>query len=125
MAGVLIIGEEPDSIAPEDHPPGVTSASIRRGLTTARDALRAEGHHAEILYTTTAEAIGNELAEAVASTSYDVLVIGAGLRVLRPMLPSFERLMNAIRVHAPRSRLAFNGSPEDTADAARRQLPPE
>lgn len=34
MAAILIVGEDPDSIEQEDHPPGVTAASpssARRG----------------------------------------------------------------------------------------------
>lgn len=65
-----------------------------------RDALRAEGHHAEILYTTTAEAIERELADAVASTRYDVLVVGVGLRVLPPMC---SRARSAARTIARRA----------------------
>jgi hypothetical protein len=34
----------------------------------------------------------------------------------------FERLMNAVRAHAPDARLAFNTRPEDTAEAAEPQL---
>lgn len=122
MARILIIGEDPDSIDPADHPPGVTADGIRAALERARAALLSEGHAADILLTTSADSIALELAEAVRGRQYDVLVIGAGLRVLPPMAEHFERLMNAIREHAPHARLAFNTKPDDTAEAAERQL---
>jgi NAD(P)-dependent dehydrogenase (short-subunit alcohol dehydrogenase family) len=122
MATILIIGENPDSTRPEDHPAGVTAETIRAALHEARAALRAKGHEAAILWTTSADRVANELADAVRGHRYDVLVIGAGLRVLPPMAAQFERLMNAIREHAPTARLAFNSRPEDTAEAAERQL---
>lgn len=122
MAAILIIGEDPDSIKPEDHPPGVTSASIRAALNNARAALQSKGHQVDVLLTTSVDRIATELADAVRGRHFDVLVIGAGLRVLPPMARHFERLMNAIREHAPNARLAFNTKPEDTAEAAERQL---
>ena len=122
MASILIIGEDPDSIQPEDLPPGVTPESIRGALHSAQAALQAKGHEAQTLWTTSAERIAGELADAVRGRRYDVLVIGAGLRTLPPMAQHFERLMNAIREHAPDARLAFNTRPDDTAAAAERQL---
>lgn len=122
MASILVIGEDPDYIEPADLPPGLSPEGIRGALNRARDALRAKGHAAEILWTTSVERIAGELAEAVRGRSYDVLVIGAGLRVIPSMAQHFERLMNAIREHAPGARLAFNSKPGDTAEAAERQL---
>lgn len=122
MASILIIGEDPASIDPKDAPPGATPERIMKGLNDARDALRGKGHQAEILLTTSAEKIATDLSSAVRNKSYDVLVIGAGLRTLAPMAEQFERLMNAIREHSPASRLAFNSRPDDSAQAAERQL---
>lgn len=122
MAKILIVGEDPDSIAPDAFPPGVTPEGILGALNGARAALQSKGHDAEILLTTSEERIASELADAVRGRRFDVLVIGAGLRTLPPMAPHFERLMNAIREHAPNARLAFNSKPDDTAEAAERQL---
>jgi hypothetical protein len=122
MSAILIIGEDPASIPAGAAPSGVSPETIRKGLDDSAAALRAKGHEAEILYTTSAEKIESELSAAVGKRRYDVLVIGAGLRVLPPMAGQFERLMNAIRVYAPHARLAFNSKPDDSADAALRQL---
>jgi len=122
MSAILIIGEDPASIPAGKAPPGITPEVIMKGLTDSRDTLRAKGHQAEILLTTSPDQIENELSAAVREKPYDVLVIGAGLRTLAPMAQQFERLMNAIRVYAPHARLAFNSHPGDSAEAALRQL---
>jgi hypothetical protein len=122
MASILIIGEDPDSLKLEDLPAGLTPESIRGDLNSARAALEAKGHEAQILWTTSAERIADELVDAVRGRRYDVLVIGGGLRMLPPLTQHFERLMNAIRAHAPDARLAFNTRPDNTAAAAERQL---
>jgi hypothetical protein len=49
-------------------------------------------------------------------------VVGAGLRVVPKMTGTFEAVMNAVRERAPKARLAFNLTPDDSADAAERQL---
>lgn len=122
MANILIIGEDPASLKPEALPSGVTPQGILGALNGARAALESKGHHAEILLTTSEERIAEELAEAVRRRRFDVLVIGAGLRTMPPMAGHFERLMNAVREKAPDARLAFNTKPDDTAEAAERQL---
>lgn len=51
-------------------------------------------------------------------------MVGAGLRVVPKHALLFEALMNVIHQHAGTARLAFNGKPDESADAARRQLAP-
>jgi hypothetical protein len=123
MANILIIGEDPDTPEFADMaPPGVTVTSVHRGLDDAAARLEGEGHAAAIMLTGPIEAISGQLAEALAARVYDVIVIGAGLRSLPPMTEKFETLINEIRNQAPRARLAFNTSPNDSDVAARRQV---
>ena len=49
-------------------------------------------------------------------------MIGCGLRTHEPLLDLFERIVNLVRQHAPSAAIAFNSTPEDCADAARRWL---
>ena len=58
------------------------------------------------------------------SAHYDCVVIGAGLRIPPKSLQLFEVLVNAVHNAAPSASLAFNTSPQDTADAAARWLEP-
>jgi hypothetical protein len=50
------------------------------------------------------------------------VVIGAGLRLPPKSLALFETVVNIIHKAAPHAKIAFNTRPEDTADAAARQL---
>jgi len=121
---VLIIGEKPDMVDFSDPaiPPGMDAAKVQAGLDAAMRALRERGHEAELALTTTAEAAAGEVAAALAGKRFDCVVVGAGLRIVPAMTPIFEAVINALREHAPEARLAFNLSPQDSADAAERQL---
>ena len=48
--------------------------------------------------------------------------MGGGIRKHEPQLEFFEKLVNLVRLHAPGAAIAFNSTPEDTADAALRGL---
>ena len=55
-------------------------------------------------------------------TTYDCVVIGAGVRLPPKSLFLFEAIVNAVRKAAPNTSIAFNTVPEDSADAAARWL---
>ena len=54
--------------------------------------------------------------------AYDCVVIGGGLRIPPKSLALFEMVVNAVHKAAPAATIAFNTRPEDTAEAAARQL---
>lgn len=124
MPRVLIIGEKPDLVDFSDPaiPPGTNEIIVKKGLDKALVDLRRKGIDADLALTTTSEAAGEEVAAALQGKGYDVIVVGAGLRVVPKMTSTFEAVMNAVHEFAPGSRLAFNLSPDDSAVAAERQL---
>ena len=70
-----------------------------------------------------------ETAEAVAtaalrSTSFDCVVIGAGLRLPPERLMLFEKIINLVHALAPNTRICFNTTPADTAEAVQRWIEP-
>ena len=70
-----------------------------------------------------------ETAEAVAtaalrSTSFDCVVIGAGLRLPPERLMLFEKIINLVHALAPNARICFNTTPADTAEAVHRWIEP-
>lgn len=121
---MLIIGEDPAQIDFEtpDAPKGMSAQKVRDGLDGALARLRAAGHAAELLLTTDAGTVGRQVGEALAGRSYDVIVVGAGLRILPPMAGQFERLMNVLHERAPQAKFAFNSQPGDSDAAALRWL---
>jgi len=62
------------------------------------------------------------LEHALKSATYDCVVIGGGLRLPPKSLTLFETVVNIIHKAAPSAVIAFNTKPEDTAEAAARQL---
>ena len=62
------------------------------------------------------------LEKQLATTAYDCVVIGAGMRLPPKGLPLFEIVINTICKAASSTPIAFNTQPEDTAEAAARWL---
>ena len=119
---ILIIGADPallDFSAP-GAPPGLSAEKVMSGLNDARDRLERAGYAARILLTRDAETVEAQVSKALKQTTYDIIVVGAGLRTLPPMAEQFERLMNVLHQEAPQARLAFNSQPDDSDKAALR-----
>jgi len=60
---------------------------------------------------------------ALASKSYDYVVVGAGVRLPPRRLAIFEAVINAVHKAAPGVAIAFNTRPEHSADAVARWVP--
>ncbi|MEM6849465.1 MAG: hypothetical protein AAF580_15605 [Pseudomonadota bacterium] len=58
----------------------------------------------------------------LANDTFDVVLIGAGVRRDDDYFLVFERLVNVVHEHAPSARIAFNTGPTDTAAAVQRWL---
>ena len=58
---------------------------------------------------------------ALAAETFDVAVIGGGLRLPASRVELFEELVDLLRREAPQLPLAFNTGPDTTADAAARR----
>jgi hypothetical protein len=59
---------------------------------------------------------------ALTREDYACVVVGGGIRRQESLLELFEKVVNLVRQHAPDAAIAFNTSPEDSADAALRWL---
>ena len=121
---ILIIGEDPELVdfSAPGVPPNMSVQTVMEGVGAATDRLKRLGHEVRVLLTKDAETVDALVSEALKERPYDVIVVGAGLRTLPPMLEQFERLINVLREKAPRAKLAFNSRPEDSDKAALRWL---
>jgi hypothetical protein len=124
---VLIIGETPERVDFSDAaiPPGTTPEKIRRSLEKSLNALRAKGCDARLVYLDDEDSAPARLDEAIAATTFDVIVVGAGLRIVPKQTAMFERVINIVHEKAPQARIAFNTAPDDSAAAAERVLTEE
>ena len=122
IARVLLVGLDPDIVDYTKSPvPGLTAAKVRAAVEADSARLETLGYSVKSLYVddgNTAEAV---LTDALTSSTYDCIMIGAGLRVVPPYFLLFEKLINVVHRLAPAStRLCFNSNPADTADAVMR-----
>jgi hypothetical protein len=121
---VLIIGETPERNDFSDPaiPKGMTAEKIRDGLEKSLQDLRAKGRIARLVYLDDKESAPDQLKEALDWETFDVIVVGAGLRIVPKQTLMFEVVMNIVHAQAARARIAFNMAPDDSANAAERLL---
>ena len=125
MTRVLLTGYDPATVDFSDPalPPGMTVEKIHAGIEIARKQFAARGWDADVCFIKPDETAGPTVARQLGSRSYDCIVIGAGVRLPPRLLPIFEAVLNAVHKAAPRTTIAFNTRPDDSADAAARWLP--
>jgi hypothetical protein len=113
---VLVIGVDPATF--EDWDPGPVQAALARG----RARFEEYGITADWYLVSPDGQPEAAIEAALAGGAYRVVVIGGGLRSFEPLLGLFEATVNLVRQHAPQAAIAFNTTPEDCVDAARRWL---
>src|SRR5262245_20033176 len=125
MTRILLVGYDPEAVDFSDPalPPGMTAEKIRAAIDVALKQFAARGWGADVSFIRPDESAGPTAQRQLASTRYDCVVIGAGVRLPPRRLAFFEAVINAIHKDAPRATIAFNTRPEDSADAAARWLP--
>jgi len=116
VARVLVLGLDPAKIQGWDAEP--VQAAIARGQARFDD----HGIEADLCLVALDENTEGVIVEALTRKDYACVVIGGGIRTHEPLLEFFEKVVNLVRQHAPDAAIAFNSSPEATADAALRWL---
>jgi len=123
MKRILLIGLEP-TLVDFSSMPDLDAAKVAHGLRTQEQSLRDLGFDAAWCLTdlgATAEAV---VRAALAAKPCDVVLIGAGIRVVPEHFALFERLINAVHECAPRAKICFNTRPDDTQAAVLRWIAP-
>ncbi len=116
LGHVLVLGLDPRRIAGWDPEPVV--AAIARGQSRFAE----HGIEADLCLVAPDESAEPAIVEALTGKAYACVVVGGGIRKHEPYLELFEKIINLVREHAPSAAIAFNSTPEDTADAALRWL---
>ncbi len=122
MTRVLYIGQDPGTVDFGDPalPPGMTAEKIQAGIDLSLKQMRERGWQADFCAVQPDDTAGAAVERALAGAAVDCVVIGGGLRIPPRSLPLFERVLNAVHRAAPQAAIAFNTSPQDTADAVAR-----
>ena len=124
MISILFVGQKPETVDFSDPslPPGFDADKINAGIAVAVAKIRERGWHGDTCMITPDDAGSAMLETALYSAAYDCVVIGGGLRLPPKSLALFETVVNLVHKAAPDAAIAFNTRPEDTAEAAARQL---
>ena len=124
MTRVLFVGQQPETVDFSDPalPPGFNAEKIHAGIAIAMEQMTERGWDADLCLVRPDGTAAPAVASQLASKSYDGVVIGGGIRMPPKSLLLFEAVVNAARRAAPTAFIAFNTRPEDTAEAAARQL---
>jgi hypothetical protein len=124
MTRILFVGQKPETVDFSDPslPPGFDAAKINAGIAVAVAKIKERGWEGDTCMITPDAAGSAMLKKTLGAAPYDCVVIGGGLRIPPKSLALFEIVVNIIHKAAPGAAIAFNTKPEDTAEAAARQL---
>ncbi|WP_422087830.1 MULTISPECIES: hypothetical protein [Variovorax] len=119
---VLFIGQQPETVDFSDPalPPGFDAAKIHAGIAIGMQQMADRGWAAELCLVPPDASATEMVKKQLAGQAYDCVVIGGGIRIPPKSLLLFEQLVNAVHRAAPGTAIAFNTTPQDTADAAAR-----
>jgi hypothetical protein len=124
MTRILFVGQKPETVDYSDPalPPGFNADKINAGIAVAVAKIQERGWQGDTCMIMPDETAAPTLEKQLLSARYDCVVIGGGLRMPPKSLALFERVVNVVHKAAPGAAIAFNTRPEDTAEAAARQL---
>ncbi|MEU1120927.1 MULTISPECIES: hypothetical protein [unclassified Streptomyces] len=124
---ILTVGLDPALVdaAPSSRAafPELDAETVRAGVAAERARLHELGFTVDLClldYGRTAEAVYRA---ALSRKNYDIVVIGAGIRLDPVLTPVLEVLVDATRELAPGAKLCFNVSPTTTVEAVQRWWP--
>lgn len=120
---ILVIGVDPSTLDPAEW--GVTleqNAMVMAAIAESERGFRESGYDIEMCLLALDADLECVLVPRLLAKSWDVVVIGGGIRKPPELLELFERVVNAVHRHAPQAAIAFNATPTDCQDAAERWL---
>jgi hypothetical protein len=103
-----------------DLPNPLTPEAIRSGLSAAQAQVAAAGHQLDLCLLRDDDGDIALIEAALRGRRWDVIVVGAGIRLQAKHHLLFERIVNLVHREAPASAIGFNTTPADTADAVLR-----
>jgi hypothetical protein len=121
---ILMIGWHPSAVDYAKYP-GLTPEKLEASLRTDEAGLKQLGYDAMLAYIHGADTAASDLEAILGKHSFDVVMIGAGVRKDDDHFLVFEQLVNTVHEHAANARIAFNTGPTDSAAAIQRWARPE
>jgi hypothetical protein len=117
---VLMIGLDPKVVDYAHLPMKLDEPTLRAALAADEKHLRDLGYDARWVLIDRGETAEAVVSAALEENAFDCILIGAGIRTIPPLFLLFEKLVNVVHQKAPRTKIAFNTVPEDTAASVQR-----
>ena len=122
---VLIVGIDPFLIdfSTEEFAafPGLTATKVEAGVKGSIQQLNQIGYEADLCWIDFGLTAANVLEKKIKQHVFDIVLIGAGIRVPEKNFLLFEELLNVIHEHASKAKICFNTNPGDTVSAIERR----
>ena len=118
-AKVLLIGLDP-AVVNYDKWPGLTAEKLLAVLRKDQATLNGQGYDATICFIDHGEKAEETIRAKLKETSFNCILIGAGVRTDPEEFLLFEKAINTVHEFAPQTRICFNTGPTDSVDAVRR-----
>ena len=124
MTRALFIGQQPETVDFSDPaiPPGFNAEKIHAGIAIAMTKMADRGLQADLCLIPPDKTASVVLEKQLATTTYDCVMTGAGIRLPPKSLSLLEIVINAVQKAAPHASIAFHPRPEDSAEAPARWL---
>lgn len=118
---VLLVGIDPD-LVDYSKLPELNAQLLSATLEREKARLSALGCSARWCFIDTGPTAQRKVVEVLQAARFDVISIGAGVRLPPENMLLFERVVNAVHHHAPDARICFSKTANDTAEAVQRWL---
>ncbi len=119
MKKILLLGLLP-SVVDFSLFPDMTAEKVAMGLKAQEKILCDLGFDARWCLLDLGETAEAVALAALKAGPYEVVLLGAGVRLTPAHFLLFERLLNLVHEHAPKARICFNTRPDDTQEAVLR-----
>lgn len=116
---VLMVGWHPTVVDYSKYP-GMSAEKLERLLRADEKKLNDLGYDASIGFIFSGDTATDQLIDTLKDATFDVVLIGAGVRKDDDHFLVFERLVNVVHEYAPQARIAFNTGPADSDTAIQR-----
>lgn len=118
MPSVLALGLDPAFVSFPDTP-GLTPDVVRAFIDAQLERVRSLGYEVHECFVDPGETAEAVTLSQLRAQSFDCVLFGAGLRAPKHLL-LFEKLLNLVHTEARNSKICFNTTPADSAEAVRR-----
>ena len=119
---IAIFGWDPEAFFIYNSWPGLTKEMLQSQVDADIASLLALGYDAKAHYIFTPDTAYESVTNTLNAESFDVILVGAGVRKVDANFLLFEKIINAIHLAAPKAKICFNTNPADTADAVKRWI---